>query len=240
VALMKFGPAPRNAIYAPLPTRSFWQGAKSRISRGSERDHRVRLGVSVHHQTRRQVSERCRVRTFGLLGCDGGSTHAWNLRSPNVRTRHLSKDKSFATRLHDQLQAQGIRCWRDEVDARVGDPIAHAIDRGFKLTERVILCCSEASLNSTWVSRELNKTFAKEEKLTAQGGEPHYILLPLSLDGYLFKKDDDGEYIWQHHWADEIRSRIAADFNGWEGSNDVFEEQIEWIVGALKPDAGEE
>jgi len=149
------------------------------------------------------------------------------------------KDKPFARRLHDQLQARGIRCWLDEVDARIGDPIAHAIDHGFKLTERVILCCSEASLNSTWVSRELNKTFAKEERLTAHRGVPQYILLPLSLDGYLFEKDGDGEFIWQHQWADEIRSRLAANFNGWEGSSEVFEEQFERVVKALKPESEE-
>jgi hypothetical protein len=38
-------------------------------------------------------------------------------------------DKSFARRLHDQLQGRGIRCWLDEHQMRPGDDIYEEIDR---------------------------------------------------------------------------------------------------------------
>src|SRR5882724_12043608 len=44
-------------------------------------------------------------------------------------------DKSFARRLHDQLQGCGIRCWLDEHQMRPGDDIYEEIDRGIRLVE---------------------------------------------------------------------------------------------------------
>ena len=55
-------------------------------------------------------------------------------------------DKVFARRLHDQLQGKGIRCWRDEHQVLPGDDIYEQIDRGIRLWDKVLLCCSESSL----------------------------------------------------------------------------------------------
>jgi TIR domain-containing protein len=45
-------------------------------------------------------------------------------------------DMSFARRLHDQLQAQGIRSWRDEHQLLPGDDMHQGIDRGIRLRKR--------------------------------------------------------------------------------------------------------
>jgi len=70
-------------------------------------------------------------------------------------------DKSFARRLHDQLQGHGIRCWLDEHQMRPGDDIYEEIDRGIRFWDKVLLCCSQASLTSWWVDNEINKAFEK-------------------------------------------------------------------------------
>lgn len=57
-------------------------------------------------------------------------------------------DRTFARRLHDQLQGRGIRCWLDEHDLLPGDDIHAGIQRGIKLWHKVLLCCSEAALTS--------------------------------------------------------------------------------------------
>jgi TIR domain/Pentapeptide repeats (8 copies) len=55
-------------------------------------------------------------------------------------------DKSFARRLHDQLQARGIRCWLDEHQMLPGDKIFDAVDQRIRLWDKVLLCASASSL----------------------------------------------------------------------------------------------
>jgi hypothetical protein len=62
-------------------------------------------------------------------------------------------DKSFARRLHDGLQGRGIRCWLDEHQLLPGQDIYDEIDRGIRLWDKVLLCCSKSSLSSWWIRR---------------------------------------------------------------------------------------
>ena len=141
-------------------------------------------------------------------------------------------DKSFARRLHDALQGRGIRCWLDEHQLLPGDDIYDAVDRGIRLWDKVLLCCSEASLNSWWVENEIDTAFAKEQQLRKQRGEKVLALIPLNLDGYLFD--------WQNGKAEQIRKRFAPDFTGWKEDNAIFEKQFERVVNALRPEGGRE
>ncbi len=139
-------------------------------------------------------------------------------------------DKLFALRLHDQLQYRGIRCWLDEHQLLPGDDIFERVDEGIRLWDKTLLCCSEASLTSWWVDNEINKAFVKEQALLKERGKKTLALIPLDLDSFLFN--------WSDGKADQVRSRLAADFTGWEDNHAKFEVQLDKLARALRADDG--
>jgi hypothetical protein len=73
---------------------------------------------------------------------------------------------------------------------------------------------SKASLASWWVDHEINKAFKKERRLMKERGRKVLALIPLNLDGFLFQ--------WTSGKAEEVKSRLAADFTGWKQSHTRF------------------
>lgn len=144
-------------------------------------------------------------------------------------------DQSFARRLHDSLQGRGIRCWLDEHQLLPGQKIFTEIDRGIRLWDKTLLCCSKDSLTSWWVDNEIEIAFDKERRLWKERGKEVLALIPLNLDQYMFSQE------WKSGKATQIKARMAADFTLWEKDYRKFDEQFERLVKALLiNDAGAE
>ncbi len=143
------------------------------------------------------------------------------------------RDKSFALRIYEALQARGIRCWLDEHQLLPGDDMYDMVDRGIQIWDKVLLCCSEDSLTSWWVEAEIDKALKREQELRKDRGSRVEKIIPLDLDGYLF----DG---WRSSRASMIQRRLAADFKGWESDHAKFEEQFERVVKALATERSSE
>jgi uncharacterized protein YjbI with pentapeptide repeats len=139
-------------------------------------------------------------------------------------------DRGFARRLHDSLQSRGVRCWLDEKQMLAGDDIYEGVDRGIRLWDKVVLCCSANSLKPTsWVDKEIAAALLKEDELSARRGEKVCVLIPLNLDGYVLKDE------WHSGHRSEIRRRLVADFTGWR-KKEGFDREIEKLIRALRSD----
>ena len=139
-------------------------------------------------------------------------------------------DKDFAQRLHDYLQEKGIRCWLDEHQILPGDDVRDQIDRGIKLWDKVLLCCSKSSLDSYWVNSEIDKALKKEETLWREQGKRTLALIPLNLDGYLFK--------WESSRKSILTDRLAENLVGWKKNPEKLKRALERIEKALRADEG--
>jgi hypothetical protein len=135
-------------------------------------------------------------------------------------------DKEFARRLHDAIQDRGFRCWLDEHELLPGDDLHNEIDIGITLSQRTLLLCSEKSLNSWWVDKEIEKAIQKEERLWNEGRGRLNVLIPIDLDGYLFG--------WSGSKASILKARNVSSFRETEEDLDAFNREVGRLVLALK------
>ena len=137
-------------------------------------------------------------------------------------------DKAFARRVHDTLRAAGVRCWLDEQQLKPGDDIQEEVDRSIRQWDKVLLCCSEKSLTSWWVDNEIRIALAKEREAATVQRERLRAIIPLNLDGFLFSDD------WKSGYREQLLSRLAADFTGWQTNEERFETEMARVLQALQ------
>jgi hypothetical protein len=107
-----------------------------------------------------------------------------------------------------------------------GDDIYERVTRGIDLWDKTLLCCSRAALPSWWVDNEVDTAFEKERKLMKERGRKILSLNPINLDGYLLSD------AFESGKKQQLLSRLAADFVGWESDSVKFDKAFERLVWA--------
>jgi uncharacterized protein YjbI with pentapeptide repeats len=124
---------------------------------------------------------------------------------------YSTKDQEFATRVHADLRAAGVRCWFAPHDIQGGRKIHDQIDEAIRLYDRLVLILSEDSMKSEWVKTEIAHARQKEVN------EKRQVLFPLSLVEYAKVRSwkcPDGDT--GKDSAREIREYFISDFSAWK------------------------
>jgi hypothetical protein len=138
---------------------------------------------------------------------------------------YSSKDQTFAERLYDDLQSEGVRCWFAPEDMRIGDRIRLAIDRAIHLYDRLLIVLSEHSIGSDWVEKEVETAFEEERK------RKKTILFPIRLGSAVMETDQA--------WAADIRrTRHIGDFTDWK-DHDAYQKAFDRLLRDLKAEGAE-
>ncbi|HZO75776.1 MAG TPA: toll/interleukin-1 receptor domain-containing protein [Ktedonobacteraceae bacterium] len=133
---------------------------------------------------------------------------------------YSSKDKMLAHRLHNDLQAHGVRCWFAPEDMKIGNKIRDHIDQAIQIHDRSLLLLSEHSIASTWVEHEVEAVLEKEDR------QKREILFPVRLDEAIMHTSKA--------WAATLRrTRHIGDFTRWK-DHDAYQQTFERLLRDLK------
>jgi len=138
---------------------------------------------------------------------------------------YTESDALFSERLYNDLQSAGIRCWRWKEDAQWGKTLMHSIDEAVRIYDKLIVICSENSLRSPAVIREIERALQKEDELARQGKD-NDVLFPIRLDDYIFRH-------WSHHRKADILAKNIGDFRDW-GNPKSYTSSLERLMRDLK------
>ncbi len=140
---------------------------------------------------------------------------------------HSSKDKVFARKLYDALSAKGVLVWFDEKSLKPGDHLETSISKGISMYDKAILICSENSLNSWWVNRELDRVLDKEHFYYKSSIEKKHILIPVKIDQYI--------HTWENSRKSDIEKYVIGDFINWNETGQ-FNKAVDLLIEALNVD----
>ena len=130
------------------------------------------------------------------------------------------KDEKFVMRLHNDLQAAGVRCWIAPVDMRIGQKIKLQIDEHIRIHDKLLLILSKHSVQSMWVEHEV------EHALYLEKDRNNTVLFPLRTDNTVMESNTG--------WAGNIRrQRHIADFTQWE-DHDAYLKAFERLLRDLR------
>ena len=137
---------------------------------------------------------------------------------------HGERDKAFAQRLYQDLTEHGVKSWLYEKSAVMGRGVWANIDQAIGVYDKLIVVCSEDSLQRRPVIREIERAIQKEDDLTKQGAKDTDILFPIRLDNHVL----DG---WEHPHKADVRAKNIGDFT----DPAQYNKRLDELIDALDP-----
>jgi hypothetical protein len=133
------------------------------------------------------------------------------------------RDDELAQRIHNDLQAAGVRCWFAPHDLKIGDKIRPTIDESIRFHDKLLLILSKYSVQSDWVEHEV------EHALDRERIEKKNILFPVRLDESVMESTTG--------WAGNVqRQRHIGDFTRWK-DHDSYKRAFDRLLRDLKAGA---
>lgn len=132
---------------------------------------------------------------------------------------YSDQNRDIAERIHNDLQAKGVRCWFAPHDLPIGEPIVRGLDEAIQGTQKLLLVLSKEALASHWVQHEV------ETALYRQASEGRDILLPIRLDDEVLTRDTP--------WALRLRQFNIGDFTHWQ-DRDAYQQAFARLLHDLK------
>ncbi len=130
----------------------------------------------------------------------------WNADRPPpylpARILHDKSDAGFAQTLYEELQAQGVRCWKHARGWRATS--ASILERRWNRGEKVIFCVSRTALASEWAPLEL------EFLVTGMGIRGIEDVIAVDLDGCLSDMGRAADAVSTGSWGVADWSRVAS------------------------------
>jgi hypothetical protein len=132
-------------------------------------------------------------------------------------------DEAFAKRLHTDLRENNVQSWFAPHDIRIGDEFRSRIEESIRKHDKVLLVLSRHSINSTWVQKEVETAFEKEQK------RKRPVLFPIKLDESVIRT--------KKSWAADIRRmRHIGDFQRWK-EHDEYQQAFTRLLRDLKAES---
>lgn len=136
-------------------------------------------------------------------------------------------DEVFARLLWSELSNRNVEVFFFPESSIPGKKLHRTMSEGVYDYDRVVLVCSEASLNRRGVLNEIELLLTKEAE---EGGAS--LLIPLTIDDFLFVG-------WQPQHPDvraQVTSRTISDFRGATTKGTEFDRRFERLLMALRRD----
>jgi hypothetical protein len=107
----------------------------------------------------------------------------------DVFLSHSHWDRTRVARLAERLRERGLRVWLDDWVIQPGDDIYAAIENGLDHSRTLLLCLSQAAIDSDWVKLERNTTLFRDPMNNERRFVPVLLeecQLPATLGRFLY------------------------------------------------------